>query len=78
MKMSLENWANDASTLFTGEEMFDNVMIHNDGLFDKIFADSGDVELESLTQQALEILMNGLLILLERQAQDRLPGEKYF
>ena len=78
MKTSLENWANDASTLFAGEEMFDDVMIHNDALFDKIFADSGDVELDSLTQQALEILMNGLLILLERQAQDQLPGGKYF
>ena len=40
--------------------------------------DSDDIELNILTQQALEIIFHTFVILLERQGADQLPGRKYW
>ena len=46
-------------------------------MYDALFKDSEDAELDSQTIQTLELTSKGMLILLERQAKDQLPGGKY-
>ena len=78
MQECLEQWSTDASPLLEGATLFDEevVPIHRDELFDSLFQEQS-VQLETLTQEALEIIFNSWIILFERQAQDQLPGGKY-
>ena len=81
MKLQLEAWSKDSSSLLDGTETLlptDLVCIHKDIVYDSLFADTDDAELDTLTQEALEISMTSLLLILERQAQDQLPGGKYW
>jgi hypothetical protein len=63
--------------------MFDETLehiqlhIHRDELFHALYTNAEDEEFDSLTQQSLELLLHSMLILLERQAQDQLPGGKF-
>ena len=43
-----------------------------------MFSPCDDVEFNMLTQQALEMCMHSILLVLERLAADQLPGGKYF
>jgi len=80
MQLSLERWAKDASTLLGGEPLFNEEVVkrNKDVLFESLFAPSEDEELDMLTQQALEVVCAAILILLERQAEEQLPGGKYW
>ena len=80
MKQSFESWCDDASPLLDGEPLFpeSEVPIHKDAIYNAIFEATGDANFDALTQQALEMLMHGLLLILERQEQDQLPGGKYY
>ncbi|XP_070547896.1 uncharacterized protein [Ptychodera flava] len=79
MKLGLERWTHDATTVLEGEPMFapEVAPIHKDALYDKLMEETGSVEFDSLTVQALEMLMHSLLIILERQCEEQLPGGKY-
>ena len=77
MKQSFESWCDDASLLMEGEPLFQETQVHKDEIYDALFKTTGDAKFDSLTQQALEMLMHGLLLILEKQAQDQLPGGKY-
>ena len=79
MKQAMEQWATDASPVLNQTALFDEdkVKINKDDIYDALFAETDPV-LESLTQLALEVLFSSLLIILERQAQDNLPGGKYW
>ena len=62
----------------TGESNSDEdiIPIHRDDIFHSPFQEQS-VQLETLTQEALEIIFNSWIILFKRQAQDQLPGGKY-
>ena len=78
MQECFEQWSMDASPLLEGATLFDEdiVPIHRDDIFDSLFQEQS-VQLETLTQEALQIIFNSWIILFERQAQDQLPGGKY-
>ena len=80
MKNKLEVWGIDASPLLRGEPMFDpkNVELHCDKIWDQLFMQTENVSFHTLTQQALEMCMHSLLLVLERLSHDQLPGGKYF
>ena len=52
--------------------------VHKDAVYNALLQPTDYANFDSLTQQALEMLMHGLLLILDRQAQDQLPGEKYY
>ena len=79
MHSRLQQWATDASELLSvGTVMFPNVPIHEDALFTKLFEETEDPDLDAYTVMALEILCQSFLLIMERQAKDKLPGGKYF
>ena len=82
MKNKLEIWGTDASPLLEGVPLFDenDVELHKDNIWDALFSPCDDVEFNMLTQQALEMCMHSILLVLERLAADlsELPGGKYF
>ncbi|CAH1242603.1 Hypp6877 [Branchiostoma lanceolatum] len=80
MQLGLERWSKDASTLLGGEPLFSETLVkrNKDVLFQSLFAPSEDDELDVLTQQALEVVCASMLILLERQAEEQLPGGKFW
>ncbi|KAJ8342686.1 hypothetical protein SKAU_G00326140 [Synaphobranchus kaupii] len=80
MKIQFERWSQDASSLLEGEALFseDIVEVHKDKLYEELFRESGDDEFQIMTQEALELIMTAMLILLERQAADQLPGGRYW
>ena len=71
MQECFEKWSADSSPLLEGATLFDEeiVPIHRDDMFDSLFQEQG-VQLETLTQEALEIIFNSWLLLFEKQAQD--------
>ena len=80
MRSCFEKWADDSSSLLFNQEIIfdDNIAeVHRDDLFFCLF-DSDDIELNILTQQALEIIFHTFVILLERQGTDQLPCRKYW
>ncbi|KAJ8353653.1 hypothetical protein SKAU_G00212200 [Synaphobranchus kaupii] len=80
MRIQLQRWSKHASSLLEGEPLFspDIAEQHQDILFEELFRESADEEFQVLTQQALELVMSAMQILLERQAADQLPGGKYW
>ena len=80
MKNKLEVWGIDASPLLRGKSMFDpkDVELHRDKIWDQLFMQTENVSFDTLTQQALEMCMHSLLLVLERLSHDQLPGGKYF
>ncbi len=76
LQLTLDQWRVDASELLRGGPLFssDVVEIHTDPVYDSLVEESDDVVLETYTQLALELICAGLLIILERQATDQLPG----
>lgn len=80
MRIQLERWSKDASSLLEGEPLFPEEIAeqHKDELYEELFRESADEEFQVMTQQALELVMSSMLILLERQAADQLPGGKYW
>lgn len=78
MQKRFEQWSQDTSPLLEGETLFDEqvVPIHRDEMYESLFKEQS-VQLETLPQEALEIIFNSWIILFERQAQDQLPGRKY-
>ena len=78
MQAKFQEWSQDASLLLEGETLFDEaaVPIHRDEVYDSLFAGQ-EVQVEVLTQEALELIFHSWIILLERQAKDQLPGGKY-
>ena len=79
LQIQLERLHKDASSLLNGEALFDDVKapIHKDVLYESLLRE-GSPQFDALTQSALEIICGGLLLILERQANDQLPGGKYW
>ena len=49
---------------------------NKDGVYEALFKPKEDHDFDSLRQQALEVLVHGLLLILERQAHHQLPRGK--
>ena len=49
-----------------------------DDISSVLFQDTSDADLHGMTQQTLEMICCALLLILERQCQDHLPGGKYW
>ena len=79
LQISLQCYCQDASPLLEGENTFDlNVApIDKSIVYDSLF-EVDDQEFQILTQQALELICSALLLCLERQCEDQLPGGKYW
>ena len=54
-----------------------DIPIHKDKIYESLFGDY-EANFDSMTQAALEMSMHGLLLILERQAKDQLPGGKFW
>jgi len=71
----------NALPVLQGSQLFDEgdelIKIHRDDLYTQLFVDTGDNEFEVLTCQALEVIFHAVLVIVERQAVDHLPGGKY-
>ena len=76
----LKLWAVNAKSLLEGEPLFDvtKVELHKDELYEELFSDTGDVDMEAFTQAALEMIVTGIVLILERQAKDQLEGGMFF
>ena len=79
LQISLQRFAQDASHLLDGEPVFDInlVPIDQSVVFENLL-ESDDQEFQVLTQQALELVCSAMLLCLERQCEDQLPGGKYW
>lgn len=78
LKTKLEIFCKDSSTLLTGEQVFPDIQINKDEIYQSLFSDVDDPILDTYTQMALELAAGGMLLILERQAKDQLPGGKFF
>ncbi|CAH1248547.1 Hypp8230 [Branchiostoma lanceolatum] len=80
IQLCLERWSKDASSLLAGEALFNGEVVtrHKDAMISSLFEASEDDELDILTQQALEVVCAPILILLQRQAEEQLPGVKFW
>ena len=77
MKLSFGRWCKDASGLFEGEILLSDITIHKDEIYNELFRPTND-EVDELIIQCLEIIMHSVLLIVERQAEEQLPGGKYF
>jgi hypothetical protein len=69
-------WGSDASSIFEGDQLFFDIPVHKDDVYESLFEDC-DPELDTLTQMALELLSHSILLILDRQAKDQLHTGKY-
>ncbi|CAC5376805.1 unnamed protein product [Mytilus coruscus] len=73
----LQELSKDAS-LLNGELVFEGVDVHKDDIFESLVHPTDDPVLEMYTQMALELCIGGMLLILERQAKDQLPGGRFY
>ncbi len=76
----LKLWAVNAKSSLEGEPLFDvtKVELHKYELYEELFSDTGDVDMEAFTPAALEMIVTGTVLILERQAKDQLEGGMFF
>ena len=82
MKLQLSKFSEDARPVFNEEAVIWDesdplVKINRDELYESLFKETHDNELDCITIQALEQIFLAILIILERQADDQLIGGKY-
>ena len=78
LQRKLKELHQDASPLLQGQVIFEDVNVHKDDIYDSLFSTCDDPSLEMYTQMALELSIGRMLLILERQAKDQLPGGKYY
>ena len=54
------------------------LLVNKDNLYDKLFEDNSDADLEVLCIQALELICCATLLILQRQCKDQLPRGRYW
>ncbi|XP_052280527.1 uncharacterized protein LOC127878134 [Dreissena polymorpha] len=60
-----------------GQPVFAGTELHEDEIYRSLFSATGDPVNETYTQMALELICGGMMLILERQAKDQLPGGKF-
>ncbi|XP_033117054.1 uncharacterized protein LOC117116991 [Anneissia japonica] len=78
LQEKLEKWKDDATDLFNGETVFDDAVVEKDDIYEALFKDCDDPQMEILCIQALELTTCAMLLILNRQCADQLPGGKYW
>lgn len=78
LKDKLSELCCDASPLLRGETIFHSMPINNDQINISLFSKTDEPVIETYTQMALELALRGMLLILERQAKDQLPGGNFF
>ena len=79
MVMKLKVWAAVASSLMAGdEEVFPDIEQSKDLLYEELFKDTLDTDLDIYTQISLELIVTSFILIIERQAKDQLDRGKYF
>ncbi|KAK3084521.1 hypothetical protein FSP39_014699 [Pinctada imbricata] len=78
LKTKLEEFSKNAHPLLSGTPVFSEMIIHKDDIYESLFKDTGEPSFDAYTQMALELISGGMLLILERQAKDQLPGGKFF
>ena len=76
----LSQFCNDSSPIFQrSKTVFDDNVVehHRNILYKKLFEPTTD-SFDILTQQCLKVLFHAILVILERQCVDQLPGGKYW
>ena len=78
LQVALVQLSRDSSYLLEGKFVFNEEIapVEKDAIFDKLVI-CDDEDFNALTQQALELICSALLLVLERQCEDQLPGGKY-
>lgn len=74
----LQRLKNDASSMLQGEAVFPSVPLKKDVLFDRLFDEESDSKIDVMCIQALELICSAVLLNLERQCRDQLPGGRYW
>ncbi|XP_030830480.1 uncharacterized protein LOC105441835 [Strongylocentrotus purpuratus] len=74
----LQRLKNDASSMLQGEAVFPSVPLKKDVLFDRLFDEESDSEIDVMCIQALELICCAVLLILESQCRDQLPGGRYW
>ena len=79
LQIALQQLSENASPLLEGLPVFDEeiVHLHKSCVFDSLLQTS-DHEFDVLTQQATELICSAMLLVLENQCEDQLPGGKYW
>lgn len=72
-----QEWGTNSEQMFEGQELFHDIDVHKDDMYHALFCETGDPELDSLTKMALELTVNAMMLILDRQAKDQLPGGRY-
>ena len=78
LKILFERCAKDASPLMDGEVLLSSVQISKDEIYQELFKETNDVELDTLTQECLEIICCSCAVVIVRQLGDQLPGGKFY
>ena len=68
----------NAQSLLSGVTIFDETLITKDLMYEKLFEQSGDSELNTLTIEALTMINCTCLLMVRSQLKDQLPGGKYY
>ena len=70
--------SHDASHLFNGNTIFDESLLTNYAMFQKLFQKTESPILDSLTEEHLELICCTCFLMIKSQLRDQLPGGKYF
>ncbi len=73
----LSDWKEDDSALLEGKMGLEVDMVEDD-ISSVLFQDTSDADLHGMNHQALEMICCALLLILDRQCEDHLPGGKYW
>ena len=78
LQLALQQLSQDASLLLQGQVIFyeEIAPIHQSRVYASLF-ESNDHEFDILTQQTAELICSSMLLVLENQCDDQLPGGKY-
>ena len=78
VQQKLETWKDDPQGLMDGDTCVPGIRIQQDDLYDCVMEPLEDGHIHSMCVQALQLICCALLLILERQCQDNLPGGKYW
>ena len=70
--------SHDASNLFNGNIIFDESLLTKDAVFEKLFQETENPILDSLTEECLELICCTCFLMMKSQMKDQLTGGKYF
>ena len=76
LKVKLDRCSKNAHEMLSGEALLENDL-SKDVVFDTLFAETNDPELDLLTQECLELICCCCVTMINRQLKDQLPGGKY-